>query len=445
MTNKRNPLTPQADENITISYQEESEIKFIDILNMIVEKKKLMLITIFIITSLSIGYAYSKVNIYLTEIAFLPPKETIVPDALKDLKIAGIDEPPLYTETQESLYFKFLTRIQSYAQQRQVFDSEGYLDRFAPGATDSTNTDELFLVIHNSISVKKESKTNKKGAIKQFEKSFYLSIEGSKPKVVSDFINSIAATARKEIKNEVINKVEIKLSNRLIRNEKNTHTYSFKLNNLKERHNLKKVRALEKIRTSIASKRNYLIETFSDSLKISKSLNLEDNKFLNILGPERMSTMPPPPGGMRSDVDDGVSGGFPKWFSYGARALNEEIKRLKLRANDKNFNDNLSKLLYEQENREALQNYEKKEEEFSNKIIQLKLERKYLKSINPSLSNLKVVTISQPSTPPTFPIKPKRLKIVSVGFGIGLFVAFFFAVFSSGISILKKEKYANEG
>ena len=125
-----------------------------------------------------------------------------------------------FRETNKSLYFKFLTRIQSYKHQQTVFETGGFLKKFSGNSDNSHSPKDYFLHIHKSISLKKESQTKNKDKVKKFETPFYLSMKGFKADVMSEFMNAISFKALEDIKNETLQLVKRKIEAALQDNDR---------------------------------------------------------------------------------------------------------------------------------------------------------------------------------------------------------------------------------
>ena len=75
---------------------------------------------------------------------------------------------------------------------------------------------------------------------------------------------------------------------------------------------------------------------------------------------------------------------------------------------------------------------------YKSSMLQVKAMK--LKAIKESLKTPEVIRIRQKSIPPIHPIEPDKLKIITLGLTIGMFVAVFTAILLSGLRALKKRK-----
>lgn len=96
--------------------------------------------------------------------------------------------------------------------------------------------------------------------------------------------------------------------------------------------------------------------------------------------------------------------GQPKWFLLGEKVLEEELRSEKLKA------DELSRAI------------------------------KSVTSDSSSQFKIHVVTVTQPSIPPTTPIKPRKFLIISIGVFMGLFLGIIFAFISDAADNLRRKK-----
>jgi LPS O-antigen subunit length determinant protein (WzzB/FepE family) len=517
-TNNINSTTPQH----TVD-----GIDIVDILGILGEKKKLIGVVTILISMLSILYTLSISPTYETQVAFLKPQESFIPQVFLNSNTAKGKTDPFYNETSKSLYYKFLTRVQSYEHQRMVFDEGHFRDKFIDGTNHSEDIDSTFLNIHNSISLNYESRKIKHDEVKEFEEPLYLTLQGSKPMAISEFLNAISRVARDKIKSETLERVKNKVNDSVKNNIRKTSMLNMKINKISMlvkrkidfslENNLRQVKifvmrlsdiqsnknlilsaqikdkakALAEIKSRVKNEIKSKIRIYEDSLRIAKSLKIKNPNF-NIANSNKPLKSPEP---FNKDAR------IPIWFLYGELALAKEIEILKARVLDKDFIDNLSQLRYDMDRSEfeRLQNIKRLEEtynkpqaidlgnKYKDSLIKLKVENQKLEAISKSLAHTgvglevlkrlqigsdyfadenklhdnlnileieaatlkaidtsliepEVVVISQPSSTPTRPIKPNRIKIVLIGTAIGLLISIFIAFLSHSLAVLKERK-----
>ena len=176
-------MTESPTQNKPINYQSpqsstEDEINLIDLLSILVRKEFLIFLNIFIFSLASIIYVQTTTPIFKTEIAFLEPSESFIPKSFLGTSSSKNNdkqklEKVFYKETSQSLYFKFLTRLQSYKHQKKVFEEGEFLKKFSDKEGNSSHPEDYFLKIHESIFLKEESQIIKNDKIRKFEKPIY--------------------------------------------------------------------------------------------------------------------------------------------------------------------------------------------------------------------------------------------------------------------------------
>jgi LPS O-antigen subunit length determinant protein (WzzB/FepE family) len=426
------------------------EINLIDVLEILVRKKLLILFFTLLFSTLSISYVKFATPIYQTEVAFLAPPESIIPKSFlgkghKDLEDREKDKEKFfyknteetidrdqvfYNETNKSLYFKFLTRIQSYTHQKNVFDTGGFLKKFSGNSDNPHRPKDYFLKIHESISLKKESQTKNKDKVKKFETPFYLSMKGLKPDVMSEFMNAISLKALEDIKSETLQLVKRKIEAALRDNERKAKIFS-------------STKQLEKkeILSRIKQEYNERLRVLSDSMMLAKNLKIKNNNFSLPGKNEPLQVI------MAADgIDPRMKSReqkIPIWFLYGELALKKEIEILKSKINDENYIENKADLEYKFEQLETSKILKKADKnlfsftnnELLNKLAMQKME---LELLNISEIQLEIAVISQPGIAPSQPIEPRKLITVLVGTGLGLFVGLLSAFFKHALEALRK-------
>lgn len=429
MTESLTQNSPESPQNSQQS--SEDEINLIDVLGILVSQKFLIFLNIFIFSLVSIVYVWLATPTYQTEVAFLEPSESFIPKSFlgtnskNDEKNQG---QSFYTETNQTLYFKFLTRIQSYKHQKKVFDEGEFLKKFSGAADNTDSPKDYFLKLHESISLKEESQIKKKGEVKKFEKPFYLWMTGPKPEAMSEFLNTISLKAVEDIKKETLRLVKMKIEEALRDNGQKTKMLTFLTQE-----------KLKETQTKIAQENFERLRVLTDSLNIAKSLKIKKNNF-SLPGQNKVLQM--------AEVFDPEARSraqkIPIWFLYGELALEKEIKTLKSKINDRDYMDNIAKLKYKYKQLEALKRGPSNGNSFSHNIDgqlnELKLEKMKLESMNLSLIKPEVAVISQPGITPSQPIKPKKFKTILIGIGLGLLAGLLTAFFSHAMRILRKQE-----
>jgi chain length determinant protein (polysaccharide antigen chain regulator) len=337
MTDKES--TPHLKRESTQDYLQPPEdgIRLVDILEVIIRKKKIVLFIAFISTLISVSYSLSAPPVYKASIRFMSPSEISSPLYVID-KSSKDPWDQTMASIRKSIYTDFLKQMQSYNHQLEVFENGGFLKRFASDNTEPALPEKIL----SQISIKK----GLPGKKQLFEKEAYAEMLGSKPEAMADFLNSLSQATIKKIQSQAS--------------------------------------ALAQGKTgSLAKELDYL----NRELAIARKLQIKDNNFKHIVA----DTMQP------------------KWFLYGEKALVEEINRAQSILNDTPL----------------------KPSDLQNEKSEL---------IETPLIEFEVAIISQPSIPPTTPIKPRKLLIISIGVLMGIFLGIIIAFISSSLEYLSKER-----
>ena len=313
------------------------------IVDFMIRKRNLILSIAAVFTLISAIYALSITPKYKTTISFLMPQETFLPETFSTKH--NTEYQKIIREAKISLYQKFLINIQSYNFQREVFDRGNFLEKFNGNSGSPVNIDAMVLEINKSISLK-DVRGNKNKA--EFNKPIFLELEGYKPEAMAEFLNALIKKGIQSIP------IEEHLSNAIDQ----------RLNSI----STKKLSLKEKYENEIAQ--------LKKELALARSMNVEENNF-NSIQPHK-------------DI--------PRWFLYGAKILEEELRELKSRAKN---SDEIKTASFDM----AFKTWES---------------FKALKSPN-------VVVIDQPSIPPTQPISNKTASIIFTGLFTGLFFGSAFA------------------
>lgn len=121
--------------------------------------------------------------------------------------------------------------------------------------------------------------------------------------------------------------------------------------------------------------------------------------------------------------------GQPMWFLFGEKALEEELSKLESVANDLSLqikSKNLNPDNGTNANSETSNPRPSESEKFG--------------TINLSQIKIEVATVSQPSVPPSIPVKPRKQLIISIGLLMGLFLGVLLAFISDAMENLGRRK-----
>jgi LPS O-antigen subunit length determinant protein (WzzB/FepE family) len=422
---------PQQTSNTSIQQSLEEETTFIDLLAIIVKKKSLILFTTSIGTFLSFSYYFLATPIYQAKISFLPPFQELylsqIPTNLLTQKIGTnleIKEDKsihnsanvwINLNSKDFLYHQFLTKIQSFTLQKEVLNNKYFIEGFLGDSHRPENLNQKFINLHNKISLKISS-------IDRFSKKTialnipaHLEMTGPNPVVLAEFLNTLAASAKATTISETQNALQTLIDSQL----KFTNAEIDK--------------QLKFIKTEARLKHKVKLRLFSDSLKIAQNLNIKNNNFhlLDEIFPNwngaslirEEGKINIPTSESKGELEKGI---IPHWFLYGEKALIEELKILNSKTNQfSNIKNGDSDLL------------EINNVIYSEKFADLEFRIKQLQSLDVKSLLPNIVSIDQPSIPPSKPINIKVGKVFSTGVGLGLLFGTIAAFISHAIGIVR--------
>ena len=432
--------TTQQSFDMNCQYPVEEEISFIDILAVIVKKRGLIFLFTSIFTFLSIAYFFIATPIYVAKVSFLPPPREIellsIDQNLFKQTIGyslggeknGRKEPENSVDilnqltSDKFLYRQYLTRVQSFNQQKKILSKKNILEKFFGQTPAPEKLDEIFINLHNQVSIKTDVFSKTKENFIPLDKPVDLEMKGSNPLAMAEFLNALAESTKTEIIKETQDFLQTLVDKRIkIANRTKEHLrFKAKINARKE------IQAL--------------IQTLSESLKIAQSLNIKNNNFHLLKNNEAIKESTPAERikqknikGLMKPFKDGL---IPKWFLYGEKALKEEIKVLNSRSNQ-----------VISASPETVQSLDKRNNNFNllkgnddnyiDGFVDLEVLIKQLKSFKANTLIPIVVLIDQPSIPPTKPINLKAQKIIPIGIGLGLFFGMIAAFLSHSMEKLR--------
>ena len=401
MSGKKTLLPPQANLATPSSSSADDEVNFLELLEVLIRKKTLIFFIFSAFTLLSIGYCMWTKPVYRASISFLPSQSYIASELIPK---------SLLSETKESLYEKYLTRIQSYTHQKDIFDSGDFFNRFIDNANATITPDKASLSILGSITIAQNSRP---------EIPTLATIMGSKPEAMADFLNILSRTAIKNIQTETSNLLQTKINNRLKVISEERNLLKKEANTLKQKQ-LRKFEKEEQNRLQVLKKKLEKIEFFTEELRIARELNIRNNNFhLAVPGSNQ-----------------------PKWYLYGELVLEKKLNSLKRNLHNQKTKTPPTELkkLKSSALQKRIQDIESNSWYKVRRMEELTNETKTLKAINVSTVKPQVALISKPSTPPTNPVKPKKRVVILLGMLFGLFTGIITAFISNSLANLKNNK-----
>ena len=428
--------TTQQSFDMNCQYPVEEEISFIDILAVIVKKRGLIFLFTSIFTFISIAYFFIATPIYVAKVSFLPPP--------REIELLSIDQN-LFKQTigyslggekngrkepensvnilnqltsDKFLYRQYLTRVQSFNQQKKILSKKNILENFFGQTPAPEKLDEKFIDIHNTISIKGDKVYKSNKCTIPLDKPIDLEMTGSNPVAMAEFLNALAESTKTEIIKETQEFLQTMIDKRI------------KIAN----------RTKEHLRFKAKIKASKEIQALSESLKIAQSLNIKNNNFHLLKNNEAIKESTPAERikqknikGLMKPFKDGL---IPKWFLYGEKALKEEIKVLNSRSNQViSASPETAQSLDKRNNNFNL--LKGNDDNYIDGFVDLELLIKQLKSFKANTLIPIVVLIDQPSIPPTKPINLKAQKIIPIGIGLGLFFGMIAAFLSHSMEKLR--------
>ena len=424
MTEEKRQSTVQPEQIQGFNSPAEDELHLIDFLKLMARQKVLILTVTSFCTLFSIFYAQSITPMYRATVGLLDHNEKFgslsIIEQLGSGRSKKVD--PTTKEPITSVFERFLFNIRSYKFKQEVFVKGGFQKKFSHET--GIDTDQSVSEIYSSTKIVKRNDID------------YLELEGSKPKVMLEFL-TVLVEAAKENANTEINEIQrsaVKTRiNNLSEQIKELHQkVTLQEQMQKQREKIQEQR--EKIQEQMQKQREKIQEQ-KEIARLYKALDMA----------KRM--------GIKNNNFDKAKPDAPVWFRYGELALQEEIKTLRSKeetpnnknlAIEKNKSQSYKQKITDLESKEKeisntkklaieknkLQSYkqkitdlESKEKEISNpkKLAIEKLKLEMSQTADLPLLKFKVVTIGEHSYTP---IKPSQRWVI-VGFGVvfGLFIS----------------------
>ena len=436
MSEKRPQSTVQPEQIQGFNSPVEDELNLINLLEFLVRKKVFILAVTSVFTLFAIFYVQSTAPVYRATVGILDHKETFSSSSIIEQLDLQLFNKQSQTSTPISLFERFLFNIKSHEFKKEVFVNGGFQEKFS--GEKEVDTDQFGSAIYNSTK------------IVEHRKSFYLELDGSKPKLMLEFLKALIETAKEKVNTEIndIQRSTVKtgINNLSTQIEKLDQQIALQKQIGKEIEAIeieklrqKKAIEIEKLKTKIAeeeqtAKENkaIAIAKLSDNLAIAKNMGIKTPNFFK-----------------------GEAKQVPLWFQYGELALKEQIKLLRSKKEAIPTTQNLSAKRKLKRLQKEINSLGPKKEETSdtkNLLAKLKLKRlqqeinslapksgeientknllaklKFKKSRTADLPLLKfkVVTIGKYGYSLTEP----ALSWMIVGFGVvfGLFISIFMA------------------
>jgi len=404
MTEKKRQSTVQPETTLGFNSPAEDELNLIDLLKLIARKKVLTLAVTSVCTLFSIFYVQSITPIYRATVRVIDHNEgrSYSSAALEQLEQLEQVDPGLADQVADeitnphTLFERFVSNIKSYELKQEVFENGGFQKKFSRET--GVDTDQSVSSTYNSIKVIKH------------DRGVYIELEGSKPKVMLEFLTALVESAKENV-NAEINRIQ----RSIVKTRVNDLSRKKQIAEIEEQiareeaemvigglH--QKITEQEQIEKEMKATE---IARFSDAFKMAKRMGIKRNNF-----------------------DKPDNGSAPLWFRYGELALPNEITNLRSKKEETPNTKSLplikleAKLKlkkFQQEKEQNIRRLESEQEEI------LEPKTFIIKKLAPGLPLLKfkVATITNHSYSPLNP--NQRLMIVGFGVAFGLFISIFMA------------------
>jgi len=409
MTEEKRQSTVQPEQIQGFNSPAEDEISLIDLLKLMARKKILFLTITSFCTLFSIFYAQSITPLYRAKVGIIDHNEKFGSLSILEQLGSGLSKKvgPKTKEPITSIFERFLLNIRSYKFKQEVFVKGGFQKKFSHET--GIDTDQSVSEIYSSIKIVPRNELDY-GVFTQLE------LEGSKPKVMLEFLTVLVEAAKENANTEI--------------NEIQRSTVKTRINNLSEQiEELHQKFTLQKQREKIKEQIEKIKEQIEKKKKaMQKQIEKEKKTYEKAKKIARLSKaldMAKRMGIKNNNFDKPDNGSAPDWFRYGELALQEKIKILRSKEetpNNKNLAIEKNKL---QSYKQKITGLESKKKEISNTkklaIEKLKLERS--RTADLPLLKFKVATIIKHSYDLVKPYQPRM--IVGFGLAFGLFISIF--------------------
>jgi LPS O-antigen subunit length determinant protein (WzzB/FepE family) len=392
MTEKEMPLTSTPHQTRNSEHELEDEINLLDMLEVLVRKKVLILSTASIFIVLSMFYAFSVTPIYRATVGFQTNGKSLTslfPDFLLEAlpnvswsQIEGIKIKKNY------ILNKFIAELQSYSNQEEVFIAGNFHERFVASNPEIVMKEEIIREIYRSIHTSAGGKLSDK--VVNYE------MKGVNSELASDFLNTLADWVRSKVELDIQESIKEGAKARI----------ALLSAQLKPRITKEQLEYEDKIRV------------FTDNIEIAKNLGILDNNFDNFIPEDSdyvQQTETINPMGRTRTNEERVKGktniNWPIWYLYGQSALEHELNLLERRGVSSQYTKETAELIFHIEQ---------------------------LSSIDLSKIIIDPVIISEPSITPVSPINISTMKIIVIGIVLGLFIGILMAILSFMMTKIKE-------
>jgi len=311
------------------------------------------------------------------------------------------------------IFAKLLTSLSSRLLQREVFIEGGYAEKLGNEGNLIVDVEKYITKFVDSITI-----THNKNKLK-YELPHVISIQGSNPEILSEFIDEAIIKANKETVNYFFRLQNIEIERRIkeidveigLLIEKNVNERNSKIERIIE-NDKEQIRTFNKkidiARYKAKMERLNQISTLTDAAKLASSLGIIDNNLKQIYETENID--------MTIVIKD--SNKIPEWYLYGEKALLERIKILQNRTSDDPFIPELVDFNIEIDN--ATNNIQLatlkerlNDAPFIPEINELNYERNKLKGLSTDITGINAMQLYQPTSSKRIPSKNLLLIVMT--------------------------------
>ncbi len=446
-------------------YPQEDEIRLIDLWNALVKRKITILVCTMIVTMGAIVYALTAPFVYRAEVVFLPPTASDIQE-LNFQGVHEIDTDKIQRVSVETVYSVFRENLSSRAPRQAVFKKMNLIKQFAPQRTDEKHDEAIFEDFNKGFSVAL-SNLEEEGQLPVVT----LAMEGNSPELIAEILNKTADETLRFTVNEIVTNIETEIDVQkkdlqrqieLLRGKAKSQRLDEILRMEKDDELKRKTieDQIKALRILAKQKRQDRIAMLKEAAIIAHSLGIKDPidyklKKINAASPDKpqimtnITTNNPQlykiESQDKSKTITTITTHDPQLYRIGFEAIEAEIKSLSDRKSDDPFISELRNLQLErsllEHNRESEQLKARKDDDpFIETLPDKRSKLELLNSIKIDPSFVKPARLDQAAYPPENRIKPKRKKIVAIGFLLGLMLGVVCAFLSSLIEKQRKEQ-----
>lgn len=391
----------------------DDEIDLRELVRTLIRRKKTILLVASLVLLASVVYALFATPVYKAKVSFLPP--TLADVAPLNYPGANNGIEPL------AIYAQFEKNLNSLELRRKIFDTLYIIKAYA---NETTNIDAAFSKFNSDLAVEKPIAKKNETTLP----AIYLTLKGSDPQILADTLNDLNPLVRNTTKNETIYNVtaQINFQKEQLQREINElrakaeRQKQDEITKLQEVDKVEKNKTIDQINTLRASAKTRRIDhirALEEAAKVAESIGLA----------EKSSLLESAQANDKAAFYTEVNTQAQPLYLRGYKALRSEIKELEERKSDDPFipglrdlqdkldllstNHQVEALLARSSNDPFTENLRNKESELA-----------VLEAFKIDPTKVSVATLDQAAYPPEKREKPKRLLIVVLGAGGGLFL-----------------------